>query len=485
MGKGSGPPPERHFTAQAVGAYVGHEQAERAAELSQNLDVLQRAYDGATGELAKLREFVSVPGGILGNPDTKHGEIAEHVEVAVRNARDLMAHRLPTAVIDGVPRTGPVDYLIGGDEVQSKFINGARNTLKHVASHLEKYPEFGEAGRWYHIPKDQHAQILRTLAGTEGELSERSQRTLIARVREIEAAMGRPFEEAVQPSVSTYPEVQQGKIMQTIDGHQEQVEQSRTSQEASHRADAGPSLEGAAGAAVVGAAVGATVQLMAGIIAKVREGKNPLRNEFTLADWKEVGLKTGEGALKGGVSAAAIYGLTNCADMAAPFAGAFVSSTLAVKDLHDRYRKKEIDFDEFVDLGQLACAEGAVVGLATALGQTLIPIPILGSLVGAASGKLLAAAAKRFVEEDSARLQAKLTELYEEQLSNLDDALRADLTRLMVEYEQLGELTSAAFDVESNVNLRLGASVRLARTHGVDEGQILHSVEDLDAFMTD
>ncbi len=88
--------------------------------------------------------------------------------------------------------------MIGADEVQSKFINGTRNTLQHVMWHLEKYPEFGDAGRWYHIPRDQHEQILRTLKGAETELSERSQRALVGRVREIEAAMGRPFGEAVQ-----------------------------------------------------------------------------------------------------------------------------------------------------------------------------------------------------------------------------------------------------------------------------------------------
>ncbi|MCW3596823.1 hypothetical protein, partial [Burkholderia cenocepacia] len=109
-----------------------------------------------------LREFIGEPGKILGRMDTKHGEIAEQVEVAVRRARDFLAQVAPGATFDGVGRTAPMDYRIDGVDFQSKFINGSSKGLTHVLEHMGKYKAFANGGV-YHIPKDQHAQILDVL----------------------------------------------------------------------------------------------------------------------------------------------------------------------------------------------------------------------------------------------------------------------------------------------------------------------------------
>ncbi|WP_438875449.1 hypothetical protein, partial [Bacillus cereus group sp. BC58] len=73
-----------------------------------------RAFDSAMDAMNTLREFIGEPGKILGRMDTKHGEIAEQVEVAVRRARDFLAQDAPGATIEGVGRTAPMDYRIVG-----------------------------------------------------------------------------------------------------------------------------------------------------------------------------------------------------------------------------------------------------------------------------------------------------------------------------------------------------------------------------------
>lgn len=49
--------------------------------------------------------------------------------------------------------------------------------------------------------------------------------------------------------------------------------------------------------------------------------------------------------------------------------------------------------------------------------------------------------------------------------------------------DKLGDLTKRAFDPALNSPERLLASVDLARAHGVQEGRIMKTIEDLDAFM--
>lgn len=124
--------PDTQLSVQAVGSFVAHEQSQRLVELNANLHLLEDAYKSSIEELQKLKDFVGSPSEILGNPQTKHGEIAEQVEVAVRRARAHMDFQFPDATFEGVVRNAPTDYLIGGSEVQSKFYNGARNTLDGV-----------------------------------------------------------------------------------------------------------------------------------------------------------------------------------------------------------------------------------------------------------------------------------------------------------------------------------------------------------------
>lgn len=44
--------------------------------------------------MLKVRDFIASPNTILGSTGTKHGEIAEQVEVGVRNARQALEERL-------------------------------------------------------------------------------------------------------------------------------------------------------------------------------------------------------------------------------------------------------------------------------------------------------------------------------------------------------------------------------------------------------
>jgi hypothetical protein len=472
-----------HLPAQISAGLVSAEAAARASAEAASLARQDGAFRDAVAELQRVYELLGAPEHILGNPSTKHGEIAEQVEVGVRRARQVLEGLAPTAFKDGVPRTGPVDYVIDGVAVQSKFVNGVANNLDHVLNHLRKYPTFARDGAYYHIPRDHYAVIERALRGEgHGELSARTLAAIAEKAREIQRLSGQAFSEVVRPGLSTYAEVQQGRVHQTLEGHERALDERDEALRRHIRAEHAPSLLGAAGVALQGAAVGASIRLTVAVWQKHRAGKRLFAGDYAASDWEELGLEAAVGGAQGTVSASAIYGLTHAAGVAAPFAGAMVSSAMAVAALTRRYQAGELSLDELSELGQLACVEGAVVGLAAAAGQVAIPVPALGATVGAIAGRLLASWARERLAGERA-LADRLRQEHDARMRQLDEAARRFVEDMLARYETLGALTEAAFDPSRNLEMRLAASVRLAHAHGVPRQLVLESVEDIDAFI--
>ncbi|MHA6897187.1 hypothetical protein ACQUJT_24395 [Ralstonia pseudosolanacearum] len=463
---------------QLAGVVVDGINAARLADEVAQLANQDQAFLKALGETAKVREFVNAPEHILGSGGTKHGEVAEQLEVGVRRAREILVGTEPTATFEGVGRLAPEDYRIAGVDVQSKFINGTNNTLNHVLEHMEKCGNFGRDGSYYHIPKDQYAQIQDVLKGHADGLSEKTVRAFQEKVQQIELETGKAFEEVVKPSVSTYPEVQLGRVNETLDGHDSDLKLENEALKGQIQVEHQPSLAEGLKAAGTAAAVGAAVSFTMKAWGKYREGKNLFKGDFTVDDWKDVGGAAFKGAVGGAIAGGAIYALTNCAGLSAPFAGAFVSAAKGVASLVADYHAGKISLDALIDEGLFVCSDAAIVGLCTAAGQTLIPIPVVGAVLGSIAGKLLST----FLGKQMRAAQVRL----DSQLQNFRTALGAKFQKVMAELEarisELGDLTTAAFDLQRNEEL-VTRSVALAQAYGVSEGLILKNESNLDAFM--
>lgn len=443
------------------------------------LAVQEAAFESAVDQIDKVREFLSRPQNILGSDLTKHGEIAEQIEVGIRNARQALAQETMTATFDGVPRTGPVDYLINDMGVQSKFINGASANLRHVLDHLNKYPKFTTDGSYYIIPKDTYEDIQNLLNGGHIEgLKASTEDTIKALAKQIEEQTGKPFSEAVQSSVVDYPGVQVFKAPTTLDNEQQDLSTKNEERKDQIFDDHKPSLQGAVQAALVGGAVGGTLSLATGLYTKYKTGKNVFKGDFTATDWQEVGLGTAKGAAGGAVAGGAIYLMTNYAAMAAPFASAVVSAAKGMASLADDYRNGDITVDEFVDLGLIVCAESAIVGVSTAVGQAMIPIPVLGAVIGSMAGKIVA----EFAAGQNDKVAQRLRDDMEAFKAKLDGKLKEVLTAITVEFDRLDKLTDAAFDFRLNTNL-IDRSADLAVAYGVKADKIVVNEAALDQFM--
>ena len=475
---------EAHVSAQVAAAWSALDAANRAGELAATLRDQDRAFLGAMRELQVVRDFVGSPGNILGRTDTKHGEIAEQVHVGVSRARDMLYARVPTATFDGVPRTGPVDYRVDGVDIQSKYYNGLRNTLDGVASHAAKNLDFASKHSLYHIPRDQHQQLeeLGQTGRIEG-LSDRSAATIQRRVDDLERETGRAAKDLIESGEATYGEVQRGRIHDTLHNREEGLARENEELQQAARDEHRPSLAGLGTAAAVGAAAGGAFGLAQAIWVKCREDKSPFRGEFSIQDWQDVGVVAAQGAGGGAVAGSAVYALTNSTALAAPFAGSLVSALMGVGALLQNHYAGTIDGDQFVEMSHIVAMDAAVAGLAVAAGQTLVPIPMLGALLGSLAGRIVASALKDGLGESASALAARLADYEQSAFEQLDEEYRALVQRLDAWFGNLACLAAIAFDMERNTTLRLQASIQVAEACGVPEERILRTTSDVDAFI--
>ncbi len=473
-----------HVAAQTAASWAALDAAARGDALDAALTKQDRAFLEALGELQVVRDFVGSPEHILGNANTKHGEIAEQVHVGVRRAVDVLNQRPPSASFEGVDRLDPVDYVDSGVNIQSKFYNGLQNTLEGIGSHAEQHKDFALSGGRYHIPKDQFVQIrqLRESGRIDG-LSNRSIERLERELEELQRTTGRPVDDLVESGESRYDEVQQGRVHETINDRKDRLADMNKEMKDQARGEYGPSLSGAVTATAIGAAAGGGVRLAQAVWVKYREGKNPFRGGFSAEDWKDIGLDTAKGAGTGAIAGGTLYLLTNSTELAAPFAGSLVSGLMGIGDLLGRYHAGEIDGEQFVDCSLMVAAEAAIVGISAAAGQTLIPIPMLGAFVGSIAGKIVASAIREGLGEAESELISRLKAYEADAIGKLDDALRAVMDQLDAHFGRLSDLARIAFDETVNAELRLAASVQMAEAVEVPDDQILRSNDDLDTFM--
>ena len=472
---------DNKFKDQLSGTVVNTINQNRIEEEILKLGIQDKNFGRAVGELEMVRSFVGLPQNILGNYSTKHGEIAERVEVGVRRAHQALVGHKMTATFDGVGRCAPEDYIIDGISVQSKFISSTQRNLDSVLDHMSKYSNFGRDGSYYHIPKNEYEIIEKILNDEKyaGDLRLRTIETIKDKIAQIECLSGKSFEEVVKPGLSTYKEVQIGKVDQTLNNHHETISKKNDQIKQQIKEDHQPNYGEAVKAAGIAFVVGAGVSLTTSLYKKYKDGKKFYSGDFTSEDWKEVGIDTGKGGALGAISGGAIYGLTNYAKLSAPFAAAVVSASYGVGSLVKDLNNGEIDKEEFVELGMVLCAESAIVGFATVAGQAAIPIPVVGAVLGSVAGTMFKNALGSGDNTTAKSIQKEI----DEYLHKLDKKYKILAEKLIADFKKLGELTEAAFDINNNLTA-LNLSVDLGIAYGVKEKNLLKSTNEIDFFMT-
>lgn len=449
-------------------------------------------FEKALIHLANMRQFLSAPQHILGSQKTKHGEIAEQMEVHVRNAMAAIKGQQNVATFSGVGRTAPEDYLLNGVKTQSKFIFGLNGSLASILKHFEKYQD---QTMDYIIPQDQYDIIEAIKAGgNPTNLSDKSIGVILQKVEEIERQTGRPFNSVVKHSILDFEEVQISKVQETLQGKQEEIINDNfdrvekiEEQEKQKKSDvtfkAKPSLK--EGAKVAGSAVlvSSSITACTSVYKKVKAGTK--LSKFTKDDWKEVGLESATAGGKAGLAAGSIYALTNLTSLSAPFAGAVTSAMMGVTSLLVDHKKGELSLDEVVTEGQILCLEAGIAAIGGGVGQILIPIPVLGSIVGTVTTNLFWGMVKGKLGEQEDELKEIMDRYMTDLLEEVDDIYYEIMNEIDATYKKFNSLIDAAFDVDANTATLAAASIKLAKTVGVADEKIIKNEAELEAFFLD
>lgn len=471
---------------QGLAAWVDYLNQLRLNELLEKLASQDINLEQALAELQKLKDFIGDPARILGSASTKHGEIAENAQVYISNARRLIEGLSKEYSFEGVARTAPADYLKNGQQIQSKFLNGIKATLNGngnangIRQHIEKYPWFVKNGGSYDIPKDQYDEIMRVLQLRQNSptLLTKADRRLLDVIDSFEKATGLRISKDVRPAVVNYRDVQRGKINETISKEKDSIKETDRRRRKEAYEASKPTLQEGIKAAGISAAMEGGMAFCLGVWKKRKQGKHLA--EFTAEDWNEVGIDTAKGTLQGGIRGGAIYTMTNFTATPAAVANALVTACFGVAAQAYQFQQGNITADDFIVNSEVLCLDVSVSAVASMFGQTLIPVPVLGAIIGNMTGMFLYQIAKEHLSEKEQVLIANYQQSFAYLNKMLEERYKELISQLKRELAKYASILELAFD--KDVNIAFEGSVALANYVGVTPERILQNKRDIDQY---
>lgn len=467
---------------QAVASWITYLNQVRLDELVAELNQEDKNLEDALKELDEIKHFIGDPAHILGSVKTKHGEIAEHMQVNFANARSAIQGLRKNHTFNGVGRTAPEDYIRDGQQVQSKFYNGLRNTFfgNHaLLEHLETYPDFVKNGGSYDIPKDQYEKMLELLNMYKNNPSNLSTNDykLAKKINEFLESNGLEPGKDIYPSVVGYGEVQQGAASKTVEKEEKTIKNENRERRTRAYEESKPTLEEGTKIAGVSAAIEGGVAFGIAVAKKRKEKKF---SEFTVDDWKEIGIDTGKGTVKGGIRGGSIYVLTNFTATPANVASAYVTAAFGVAAQLKALGEGRVSQEDFVINCETVCLDATVSAIASVAGQVFIPIPVLGAVIGNVAGEFVYELCKK---QGTIQSQ-KIIEGYNSEMAQLNQQLdiqfREVVLDIQIALKKFKDLEELAFD--ENRNIAFAGSVNLATEIGVPSTEIVKTSDDIDNF---
>ena len=433
----------------------------------------------ALKELDAVRDFISQPNHILGSSLTKHGEVAEQMQVAFSNARKLILGLDPEYTFQNVGRFAPIDFLVKDADgfykgVQFKSIKSARETIDHLKTHLDKYPDFLDEGSYFMIPENRHEEIMKVLTKKTTELR-RSEVELVARIREFEKRTGQKFEECVKPAVINYKDSQLNVAEKTVDDEETQIRGKDGEQRERFHREAVPSLNEALKAAAIGAALEGGSTFIFAVVKNHKAGKRIAF--YNGSDWFELGKDTAAGFIKGAIRGGGVYALTNFLSFSAPAATSLITIAYGIASQTACLCKGTTGVEDFVINAESVIIEATISAAGATVGQILIPIPVAGDLIGNA----VLTAVYSFLRNDLRSHENDGINRTRETLTILDQnlaALHSTLSQAMsLNQDKFKTLASATLN--NNPSQAFAAALLHALCYGIPTEKLLGSMDDI------
>lgn len=484
--------------AQGIAAQVNYLESTRAAEFASNLErILVSETDGlaeVASRAARAELHIDVArlniegivdanrGGELG----AHGFIAEYAEEGIANAERAIDGLKPLTTV--LADNGPADLSVQGVPVQMKFYLDLRTQLHRAADYRDMEMMFA---------KDRFEVLDRIMRGDQHveldgvPLSSQKVEGIRELIEKESAERGQDYSTWMRSSQLDYAEAQVDAIGDTLDdktaGLRRQADQQRDQIRDDSEAERAGAAQQAApswgeAAKVAGTAAAVQGGLAFGMFVYRRHREATEIWQFDSQDWRDGGLETAKGGIKGGITGLSIYGLTQVCRMGAPAAAAVASGTLGLATAVVNRRAGKLDDDDFADLVFCNAIESTGAAIGAAIGQVVIPVPVVGAVVGSIAASVILGQGRKFLNEaENKVIEARAAEI-SAYVAGLDAELQAEYLRITGTHDYYRELQDRAFDIQANVDLQLLGSADLARAVGVPEDQILQSVGDADAY---
>ena len=202
--------------------------------------------------------------------------------------------------------------------------------------------------------------------------------------------------------------------------------------------------------------------------------------DFTAEDWNEVGIDTAKGTLQGGIRGGAIYTMTNFTATPAAVANALVTACFGVAAQAYQFQQGNITADDFIVNSEVLCLDVSVSAVASMFGQTLIPVPVLGAIIGNMTGMFLYQIAKEHLSEKEQVLIANYQQSFAYLNKMLEERYKELISQLKRELAKYASILELAFD--KDVNIAFEGSVALANYVGVTPERILQNKRDIDQY---
>lgn len=414
-----------------------------------------------------------------------HGFIAEVAECGIGNAREQIEGKAP--IYEWINDNGPEDLRRGATLIQQKFVNsGGHLSLQAIRMHLKDYTDFLDNGGVYQIPEEHYEKIKWLLSISEKEANKISTSTgdfSLKQWREVHDFFGNgdiPLDK-VEPSKLKYSEVQKETYEQTFSKEKDSIRKRNQERKEQTYNKSKPTLSEGAKATAVAAAIEGAMALCMGIAEKRKSGKK--FNAFDEDDWKEIAATTGKGTLKGGMRGASIYTLTNFTATPAAVASAMVTAAFGIAEQAYQLGKGNVDEQRFIENSEILCLDASVSALSSFAGQVVIPVPVLGAVVGNTVGTMMYQIAK----DNLSSREQRIFEEYVEAVRKVDVSLQEQYQKFVDEIGKDTKLFMELLDKAfvPDIHIAFEGSIDLAKACGVPVDEVLDSKEKITSYFMD
>ena len=413
-----------------------------------------------------------------------HGFIAEFAEAGILNARRAIEGL--NSIVKVLNDNGPADLLIGRNAIQMKFYNDLRKELNQSFRYNKKMKMM--------FPKD-HVLIFEKIMSGAKEVDFNGNRLSIKQITDIRQTIEEitkrkgltSYKSWMKSSVLDYKDSQKNSINAILDSEKKNIcktakvkKQELNKKRLVAQKKALPNIKEANRVAKNAALLQGGFSLIFSIYNKYSDGKSIF--QFELDDWKDCGLEALEGSVKGAISGYAIYGLTNVCKMSAPNASAFVTASYGIVDIISKLRTNEITEDEFINFITINTLDTTLATIGSCVGQTLIPFPVLGAVVGSIATSIIWEIGKGILSDREQELIQNYRENLDSHIKNLDDKYKIIFNDIIDKYHKLGRLQDYSFDLSLNTRLRFEYSIELAENLKITDNKILHNLDEIDNY---